>query len=245
MGTLKITNGPAAGRVVEVTEELVIGREGTDIEIDDPELSRRHAAVRPTDPGVEVEDLGSLNGTFVDGSRIDGVARLSASAIIRIGNTEIALELAPPPAPPPDVTRARPAPEVPEPDVTRARPVQETPEFDATRARPVAETPEPNVTRARPVAETPEPNVTRARPVAEVPEPDVTRARPVREPPEPDVTAARPIPEAPEPDAAARPRGAEQRATGAPSVNVSRRVIALGIAIIVIELIVIVLLLMR
>ncbi|MEA2159681.1 MAG: segregation ATPase FtsK/SpoIIIE, family, partial [Solirubrobacteraceae bacterium] len=152
MGTLKITNGPATGRVVEVTEELVIGREGTDIEIDDPELSRRHAAVRPTDPGVEVEDLGSLNGTFVDGSRIDGVARLSASAIIRIGNTEIALELAPPPAPPPDLTRARPAPEVQEPDVTRARPAPEVPEPDVTRARPVQETPEFDATRARPVA---------------------------------------------------------------------------------------------
>ena len=72
MATLVITSAQNEGRRIEVSRELVIGRENVDVEIDDAELSRRHVAVRPKDGGLEVEDLGSRNGTRVDGTRIDG-----------------------------------------------------------------------------------------------------------------------------------------------------------------------------
>src|SRR2546421_9071776 len=93
MATLRITTGPAQGQSIECNREVVIGREGVDLVIDDDEASRRHAAVRPGPRGVEVEDLGSLNGTFVDGERIGAVTTLTSSATLRIGRTELALEV--------------------------------------------------------------------------------------------------------------------------------------------------------
>ena len=51
MATLVITSGQLEGRRIEVSRELVIGRENVDVEIDDAELSRRHFAVRPKAAG--------------------------------------------------------------------------------------------------------------------------------------------------------------------------------------------------
>jgi len=49
-----------------------IGREGCDVNISDPEVSRRHASIRRLDDdAVAIEDLGSTNGTFVNGERIE------------------------------------------------------------------------------------------------------------------------------------------------------------------------------
>ena len=94
MRTLKVTSGPAAGQSVDIEGEVVIGREGADLTIEDPELSRRHVALRPAERGVVVEDLGSLNGTFVNGERISGEVTLTADGSIRAGTTELAVELA-------------------------------------------------------------------------------------------------------------------------------------------------------
>ena len=75
MRTLRITSGPAAGQEMELENELTVGREGADLVIVDEEMSRRHAVLRPVDGGVEVEDLGSTNGTLVDGRRISAPSR--------------------------------------------------------------------------------------------------------------------------------------------------------------------------
>ena len=92
MATLVITSAQHEGRRIEVSRELVIGRENVDVEIDDAELSRRHVAVRPTDGGLEVEDLGSRNGTRVDGTRIDGPTRVRDGAVLSVGMTTFAVE---------------------------------------------------------------------------------------------------------------------------------------------------------
>jgi pSer/pThr/pTyr-binding forkhead associated (FHA) protein len=90
---LVVTGGPAAGRKFELDEEVVLGREGVSATIaDDSELSRRHAVVRPVAGGFEIEDLGSRNGTFVNGQKIDGVARLTGGDSIKLGQTTLALE---------------------------------------------------------------------------------------------------------------------------------------------------------
>ena len=89
---LVITEGPLAGQTLELEGELLIGREGVDVTIDDSELSRRHAAVRPVEGGVEIEDLGSLNGTYVNGERIDRVRRLVGGDSITLGRTVLHLE---------------------------------------------------------------------------------------------------------------------------------------------------------
>jgi hypothetical protein len=53
MPNLTVITGPA-GETLEVQGELVIGREHYDLDLADPEVSRRHAALRVVDEGVEV-----------------------------------------------------------------------------------------------------------------------------------------------------------------------------------------------
>jgi pSer/pThr/pTyr-binding forkhead associated (FHA) protein len=91
---LVVTKGPLAGQRLELAGELVIGREGVAVTIEDSELSRRHAAVRPVEGGFEVEDLGSLNGTFVNGRRIDAPTRLVGGDSIKLGQSVLELEAA-------------------------------------------------------------------------------------------------------------------------------------------------------
>jgi len=95
---LIFTQGPRSGQRLELENELVIGREGAAVTIEDSELSRRHAAVRPVDGGVEIEDLGSLNGTFVNGQRIEAPTRLAGGDSVKIGQSILELEAAGAPA---------------------------------------------------------------------------------------------------------------------------------------------------
>jgi pSer/pThr/pTyr-binding forkhead associated (FHA) protein len=82
---------------MEIDGEVVIGREGADLTIADPELSRHHARIRPVDGGVEIEDLGSTNGTFVNGERVAAPVRVTTGASMDVGDSRIALELEPGP----------------------------------------------------------------------------------------------------------------------------------------------------
>lgn len=93
---LIVSDGPNAGQRVEVLTEISLGREGCDLTLQDPQLSRRHAIVRTVDGTVELEDLGSLNGTWVNGTRIEGTKQLESGDTIRVGHTTLSLELAMP-----------------------------------------------------------------------------------------------------------------------------------------------------
>ncbi|RPA12505.1 ATP-binding cassette domain-containing protein [Gordonia sp. OPL2] len=67
---------------------LTIGRTPeNDVVVDDPLVSRHHARVIAHGDGLILEDLGSSNGTYVDGDRI-AHARLAAGTTITIGNTD-------------------------------------------------------------------------------------------------------------------------------------------------------------
>jgi hypothetical protein len=75
--------------------------------IEDPGVSRRHARVRTGSGAVTVEDLGSSNGTFVNGERISRAVELAAGDEIQVGGTVLGIEgtdaataLMPPGAPP-------------------------------------------------------------------------------------------------------------------------------------------------
>lgn len=92
MGTIRVISGSATGHSAEVDRELVIGREDVDLSLADGEASRRHAALRPVPGGIAIRDLGSLNGTFVNGKRITDEVVVSRNATVRIGTTEIAVE---------------------------------------------------------------------------------------------------------------------------------------------------------
>ena len=78
---------PMEGREVEATIGAVLGREGTEIVVADPEVSRRHAAVREHGGGIAIEDLGSTNGTFVNQRKVEGVQPLKDGDELRLGNT--------------------------------------------------------------------------------------------------------------------------------------------------------------
>ncbi len=77
MPLLKCINAAEAGRFFELAGSGVIGREPSNTFcLDQETVSRRHAEVLVSDAGVEVRDLGSANGTYVNGRRIDGRAHL-------------------------------------------------------------------------------------------------------------------------------------------------------------------------
>jgi pSer/pThr/pTyr-binding forkhead associated (FHA) protein len=73
---------------------LTIGRGGqNDVAIDGDEFaSARHVRFEPRRDGVWVHDLGSTNGTFVNGVRIDGARRLAPGDIVRVGETDLRFE---------------------------------------------------------------------------------------------------------------------------------------------------------
>lgn len=77
-----------------LTEGVVaIGRApDADIRLDAPQVSRRHALVRHHADDVEVEDLGSQNGTFVNGVAVRGRARLLPGDRLQLGSVTLRLE---------------------------------------------------------------------------------------------------------------------------------------------------------
>src|SRR4051812_48360151 len=75
------------GREQTLSAGSTIGREGCDVNLMDPEVSRRHATIVDSGGSLAIEDLGSTNGTFVNGSRITAVTVLSDGDEVRLGNT--------------------------------------------------------------------------------------------------------------------------------------------------------------
>jgi hypothetical protein len=69
---------------------IVVGRDdGADVLIDNPSVSRRHAEIRLGDDGWMVEDLGSSNGTFLKGAKIDGPQSIGLGDEIGMGKFSI------------------------------------------------------------------------------------------------------------------------------------------------------------
>ena len=94
---LMVRVGPEPGKVIELSKnELQIGRDvNNDIMINDAELSRRHARLVLQGGGYVLEDLGSTNGTFVNGTRLSGPHVLQPGETIRFGdNVTLSFEVA-------------------------------------------------------------------------------------------------------------------------------------------------------
>ena len=92
----RVLEGPGlrAGSTITVSSSTVVGRDaGSGITLDgDDFASSRHASIELRADGVWVEDLGSTNGTFVNGERITGRTLVRAGDAVRIGQTELQLE---------------------------------------------------------------------------------------------------------------------------------------------------------
>lgn len=100
-----VVGGPQAGRVLRLTPgQLVLGRDGAEA-LADPQVSRSHCRLEVSAAGVVVHDLGSTNGTELDGAPVPttGAAWVTA-AVLRIGDMRLVLA---PPAPRPVPVTAR------------------------------------------------------------------------------------------------------------------------------------------
>src|SRR5438045_368589 len=88
---LRVTDGNDSGRRLSIDADLLIGRAAPAADGrlgDDSEISRRHARVsRGPDGRLTVEDLGSANGTYVNGERIDSPRTLAPGDVVRLGKT--------------------------------------------------------------------------------------------------------------------------------------------------------------
>ena len=71
---LIVRKGPTVGQVIVLDlPVMTIGRDPiSDVVLNDPEVSRQHVRLTLTEDGYTAQDLGSTNGTFIDGARIGG-----------------------------------------------------------------------------------------------------------------------------------------------------------------------------
>jgi FHA domain len=97
LGRLVVLSSPALeeGDVVALdAHPLTVGRAGNnDIALPGDEYaSSRHARFEPRRDGVYVEDIGSTNGTFVNGIRLTRDRRLIPGDVVRVGETDLRYE---------------------------------------------------------------------------------------------------------------------------------------------------------
>lgn len=91
--TLAVTEGGLAGTTLPLGQTaILIGRNPEcALVLEDDFASGRHARLYPTPEGWVVQDLGSTNGTFLEGQRLDGARGVRIGSSLRIGRTVLEL----------------------------------------------------------------------------------------------------------------------------------------------------------
>jgi pSer/pThr/pTyr-binding forkhead associated (FHA) protein len=91
---LKVTEGLASGKEIQLDGDFLIGRsaEGDGTLGGDAEISREHARVSRSGSELLIEDLGSTNGTIVNGQRIAAATPLRPGDIVKVGTTTLQVE---------------------------------------------------------------------------------------------------------------------------------------------------------
>ena len=81
--------GLEPGTEFELGDGATMGRaDGSDIPVDDPFASSVHARIFPRGQFMYIEDMGSTNGTFLNGRQLRKPEQLKVADVIRIGDTE-------------------------------------------------------------------------------------------------------------------------------------------------------------
>jgi hypothetical protein len=91
---LVVTQGSQAGQSAALADGVILIGRGADCQIilDDDYVSTRHARVVSGENGIYVEDMGSTNGSYVNGQRITAPTTITMSDTVRIGKTIMKLE---------------------------------------------------------------------------------------------------------------------------------------------------------
>jgi FHA domain len=85
--------GHEPGTTFEVGEGLVFGRaDGADIRVEDPFASSSHARIFDRGESMYLEDMGSTNGTYLNGRQVKAAQPLGTGDTIRIGDSEYRYE---------------------------------------------------------------------------------------------------------------------------------------------------------
>ncbi|MBV8780901.1 MAG: FHA domain-containing protein, partial [Phycisphaerae bacterium] len=88
MLTLLVLQGPDKGRRFELPDvATLVGRGSRQLPLTDNTVSRRHCELHPVGEGWILKDLGSSNGTYVNGTRVDNTYALKLGDQMRIGRT--------------------------------------------------------------------------------------------------------------------------------------------------------------
>ena len=90
--SLAVISGPDSGSLYRIEKPRVtIGRSNADLTLNDTEASRVHAAIEIRDATIVVRDLGSTNGTLVDGQKIADAVELQDKSEFQVGATTLML----------------------------------------------------------------------------------------------------------------------------------------------------------
>lgn len=112
---LVMEQGPRTGQAFDLNKPVItLGREANnDIVIEDPQVSRHHARLTQQGGGYAVEDLGSTNGTFINGHRVMGARPLNSGDTLGLGDTIVLKVMGIADAGETVVARAQPQPAAP------------------------------------------------------------------------------------------------------------------------------------
>jgi pSer/pThr/pTyr-binding forkhead associated (FHA) protein len=125
MAKLVVLTQSMAGRSCDlVSERTTVGRvEENNFQISEPSVSSRHCEILLRGNDIVVKDLGSTNGTFINGERITEEGILKPGQTLRLGNVELKLDAPGAPATAPSsATASSPAAPPPKKEPTKAVP---------------------------------------------------------------------------------------------------------------------------
>jgi hypothetical protein len=90
---LVVVKGPASGRQYQLNDRITLGRDfSSDIQLNDGQVSRKHAVIQHIQDVYVITDQHSTNGTYVNGQRISRPTILSHGTIVAIGFTHFRVQ---------------------------------------------------------------------------------------------------------------------------------------------------------